>query len=174
MTGNEIQAYFKRLDTAIRPIRNSIDGLQKIYKRIKADKERLVREAEAKRLQDEADKLAREQREREAATAKSLAEAAEVEKAAEEVEKAQGKADRADRKARAPDAHLSRTRGEHGTQTSLRQREVMTVVDPGAIDWDTLGQYVDDDCRDKAIRSFKAAGGTKLTGVEWTMEDTLR
>lgn len=160
----------------------------------KAERDRLEAEAKAKRdaerkAEEEAARARREELKRQEdehmeAAARARREREEAEKAAaaarkdiraetrneseavEAAERADKKADKSEEKAQAKPADLSRVRGEHGSVSSLRTFLNFRNIERAELDLEALRAHLPIGGIETAVRSFIAAGGTKLRGVE--------
>ena len=133
-----------------------------------------LRRAEFKRQEDEA----------KAAAAKALAERREAEKAAaaakkeiraetrneteaaEAATRADKKADKSETRANETPAALSRVRGEAGSVSSLRTYWTFRNLDRRTVNLEALRHHLPVDGLESAVRSYIAAGGRELAGVE--------
>tara|TARA_R110000868_G_scaffold350642_4_gene611924 strand:+ start:639 stop:1226 length:588 start_codon:yes stop_codon:yes gene_type:complete len=68
-------------------------------------------------------------------------------------------------------ADLSRTRGDHGSVSSLRTFWTFSDVERATIDLEVLRHHIPEEALEKAVRSFVKAGGRELAGAR-IFEDT--
>lgn len=155
-----IDGYFTpvkdRLEKALAPVRQNMTS----YLRMKESAERQKREAEARAKREEADRLAKEAMEREAETRRStelMQQAAEAETVAATIEQ---------RVEAATPADLARTRGDHGSVSTLQRFWTFRDLDRAELDLNALRHHLPADALEKAVRSFIKAGGRELRGVE--------
>ena len=149
--GKTVDAFFNTLIARLDVLKGQVQRPLTAYQLKKEAVERRCREAEAKAAEEEAARLAEE--------AKGD-EDLDVAVIAEEV------ANKAAKEATAPAADLSRSRGEYGTQSSLRKRWTHRITHKGSIPLDQLREHFTDDSIDKAIRAFVRSGGRELAGVK--------
>lgn len=176
--GRTVDGFFQKAATALERGKAEIDRRRKLYADKKAAIERAAREAEARRIAEEvakreaeARRLAQEaaKREAEAQSMDALDEAIDAHGAAAEAAKAAAAKEEefaaAQRAAAAKSAELSRTRGDHGSVTSLKEFWTFRDLDRARLDLEALRQHLPEDALEKAIRSFIKAGGRKIDGA---------
>ena len=149
--GKAVDAFFNTLIARLDKLKAQVQRPLTAYQLEKEAVERRRREAEAKAAEEEATRLAEEAKGDDDLDAAVIAEET---------------ANKAAKEATAPAADLSRSRGEYGTQSSLRKRWTHTVTHKGSIPLDQLREYFSDDAIDKAIRAFVRSGGRELAGVK--------
>ena len=124
--------------------------------------ERKAKEAAAKALAD------RREAERQAVAARKeiRAETRNESEAIDAATRAERAADKSEAIAESKPATLSRVRGEHGSVSSLRTFLNFRNLDRAELDLESLRQHLPIGGLESAVRSYIAAGGTKLRGVE--------
>ncbi len=160
--GRNVDGWFKKLTDPLGGLKRRVEDKLGVYLREKADKERRTREAEAKRLADEAAA-------REAETMKL----AEVEGVTPEVADAsldqtiaaQITAAQALTAAEVKPAELARTRGDFGALATLRREWTFEALDRATLDLEALRPHLPADGLEKALRSFIKAGGREIRGA---------
>lgn len=151
-------------DEAVKKMKDEADF--KAAQERQADADRIDRQNKARGIERE--------REKKRTTA---AAAAQAKTGQAEVKRTENVAIKADRSAGAKPAELGKSRGEYGGQTSLKQFWNYTDLDRDRIDLEALRGHIPHDALEKAVKSWiKAnadllAGGTELFGVS-IYEDT--
>lgn len=149
--------------------------------RIEAD--RLEKERVAK---EEAARLEKERKARERAAAMEAEERDRLARAAErsagraekELDRAERREDAAIIKERrvetAKPAEFGRTRGDYGGLSTLQRHWTFANLDRAALDLELLRGHLPGDALEQAVRSFIAAGGRELRGVDIFEDDRTR
>ena len=168
--GRSVDGFFHSVAAPLEKGKKRIDARRKDYLDRKAAEERKAR--------IEAERIAREEAE---AAARAAAEAAAKIKEEQDLDaaiaaehaanKAKADAEKAAKAAAAKPADLSRTRGEQGSVSSLKQIWLFADLDRGALDLEALREHLPIKALEQAVRSFVAAGGRELDGVR-IYEDT--
>lgn len=164
--GRAVDGFFKGLSDPLDGLRRRVEQRITVYLRAKEARERAAREAEARRLREEA-----EAREREA---RALQRAKLDEEAARRREEAAASAAEANaveaKVERAKPADLSRTRGDMGSVASLRRMWVGKIDDVRKVDLEALRPYIRPDAIQKALNLAVQAGVRDVAGC--TIEET--
>lgn len=161
-----VDGFFKntlldKLDGLFRTLEKRIT----IFQRAKAEKERLAREAEARRLKDIAEKEA-EEAAKKAAAMQTPVELGDALKAEDQAKQTAADAAAAAVTASASNAELSRTRGDQGAVASLRTFWDFRDLDRAKIDLEALRPYLTVADIEKALRGAIKAGCRKINGAE--------
>lgn len=165
-----VDGFFKGITDPLDRGKAALNAKLTLFLRRKADEERKVREAEAKRQRDEAARLQREADERAVAlkSEEQLPAAVEAETVAAQ---ATADADTAQRSADAKAADLSRTRGAWGGVSSLVTFWDFIDLDRAAIDLEALRNFIKPDAVEAALRLYIKAHfspghpGPQIAGV---------
>jgi len=162
--GRKVDGFFKGITDPLDKGKRTIEARLNVFLRAKAEEERKIREAEAQRQREEAERLAKEAAEREKAITetKSLEDAIAAEAAAEQ---ARADALKAAQEAAAKPADLSRTRGDYGGVASLRTFWDFEIIRYEAIPLHEIQPHIPREAIEKALRSYVKAGGRELEGV---------
>lgn len=144
-----VDGFFRRYTDALEAAKKKLNTPLSNFMVEKERKQRAEAAAEEKRKRDEADRLAREAAEQEAAKMPELA--AETMSQAVAADKA---ADKLEKKAEAPAADLSRTRGNFGSVASLRKKWVAENINFQTIDLEALREHIPRDAIEKAANAW--------------------
>lgn len=164
--GRAVDGFFKGLSDPLDSLRRRVEQRITVYLRAKEARERAAREAEAKRLRDEAEAREREARRLERARLDDEAARRRQEAAASAAEAAAVEA----KTEKAKPADLSRTRGDMGSVASLRRAWVGTITDVRKVDLEALRPYIRPDALQKALNLAVQAGVREIAGC--TIEET--
>ncbi|WP_340152037.1 hypothetical protein [uncultured Sneathiella sp.] len=168
--GRVVDGFFKGLGGKVEDAKKDMEARLNIHLRVVAAEERAAREEEASIQREEAERAAKEAADKAAAMVTD----ADVDAAVEaETNAAQAAADsaKAAAEATAKAADLSRTRGDHGSVSSLRTFWTFSDVERATIDLEVLRHHIPEEALEKAVRSFVKAGGRELAGAR-IFEDT--
>jgi hypothetical protein len=162
--GRVIDGVFRGITEPLIRGKADIERRLTLYQREVAEIERRRREFFAQVERAEADRLAREAAEREAAaqTEANIDEAISADALAQQ---RQADAVAAQKAAEANPAELSRQRSDFGAVASLRRFWDAEGIDRDTLDLETLRPHLPLDALEKAVRSFIRAGGRELRGV---------
>ena len=160
-----VDGYFNPLRVKLKAAAADLNERDTIYRRKVVAEERRKREAAERAAREEADRLAKKAAELEAKarTEKSLQKAVEAEAAAKQ---AAADAEEAAKHAAAKPADLARTRGDHGSVSSLKTFWDFVDLDKDAIDLEYLRPHLPIEAIEQAIRSAIKAGCRDLRGVK--------
>lgn len=162
--GRAVDGFFKPITEPLAKIKKEIESRLGVYLRAKEKAERERREEEERKAREEEKRLADEAAEKlkAAEDAKGLDDAVAADEAAKEASEAAARAKAA---AEVKPAELSRTRGDHGSVSSLREHWTLRDLNRATLDLEALRHHIPTDALEKAVRSYIKAGGRELNGV---------
>lgn len=164
--GRAVDGYFKKFTDDLAKARSQAMKPLETYMRLKEQRERDARAAEAKRQREESERLAREAAELAAANMPVAAE-----ETLKEAVRGAESADKAELAATVKPAELARTRGSYGGLATLRTAWV-GKFNGKPVDMARLWPFISDEAKEKALNAFVRAGNRQLDGATISEEST--
>lgn len=163
--GRRVDGFFNDIKDSLNEAKRRIEKRLTAYQRAKADEERKRRAEEERQRREEAER-ARQEAERRAAEAEDDEGLDGAIDAEEEARRQAADAERAAREAGAKAADMSRSRSARGTVASLRTFWTFRNLERETLALEPLRQHLPQGALEQAVRSYIAAGGRALDGVE--------
>lgn len=154
--GRIVDSFLHEVNDPIEKGKARINKVRKVFADAKADKERRRLEEEARKAREEQGRIAAEAAEA-AQRMQNEQDMADAIARQDEAERAAKDAEAAAKAATALPAHLGKSRGEFGGQTTLKQYPKVSDIDRATLDLDALRPYFTDEALDRAARAWAAA-----------------
>ena len=172
--GRRVDTWFKAIWEPLETAKAKVEERLAAYQKEKADRERLVREAEEKKARAEAEKAEQKALETKEAlkTDGGLTAAIEAEDAKQEAVK---KAVKAEAAAAKPEADMGAIHTESGVSAKHKMKWVGEIVDLQNLDLITLRPYLKFTELERAVNEYaKKTNGSPLEGAEMSEKITVR